>query len=560
MKPKIVELDVEQLESYLDQIEQKMGRDFARPFRMLLGWYITLLRLIQDNKMTMRRLRRWLLGSREKQSRDDREHPQKESADEAEPSGPECDEQQDGASSASETNPDGSRPRRRPPEHGHGRLAAAAYTGCEQIVVCHESLHAGDPCPHCQDGTLYPLHDGAEVVRLKGQPPVGGTRYQLERLRCGLCGKVQTAELPQDAGAEKYDASVASIIATLRYGQGLPWKRIEQMQRAAGIPLPASVQWQVVRHAVGSGIEAAYRQLLWEAAQGTLMHNDDTSMRVLELTTRLKNHQPLREDDPSRYGVFTTSILSMSKGRPAIALFFTGPRHSGENLRELLAKRMGDLPPPIQMCDALSRNMPPDLQTIVANCLSHGRRYFSDLVERFPAEVAHVLQALKRVYEIDAEAKKQELSPQDRLQLHQRQSGPVIKDLHDWLQRQFDDRLVEPNSSLGQAISYMLNHWEKLTRFLRVAGAPMDNNICERSLKMAIRHRKNSLFYKTLRGAYVGDLYMSLIHSCYFSKVDPYEYLTELQRNAERAAAAPADWLPWTYQQQLKAEGTTSAA
>jgi transposase len=560
MKPKVVELDVEQLEAHLDQIEQKLGRDVARPFRMLLGWHITLLRMIQNKKLTMGRLRRWLLGSRETRSRDDASHPTNESAEEGEPSDHECNEQQDGSRSGSETNRGRGRRRRRPPEHGHGRIAASAYTGCEQIVVHHESLQSGDPCPHCQEGTLYLLYGGAEVVRLKGQPPVGGTRYELERFRCGLCGKVQTAELPKDAGAAKYDATVASIIATLRYGQGLPWKRIERMQGAAGIPLPASVQWEVVRNAIGSGIELAYEQLLWESAQGTLVHNDDTSMRVLELTTKLKNHQPLREDDPNRYGVFTTSILSMRRGRPAIALFFTGPRHSGENLRDLLAKRLADLPPPIQMCDALSRNMPPDLQTIVANCLSHGRRHFSDLLERFPAEVEHVLEALKQVYETDAEAKKQGLSLQDRLHLHQGQSAPVMSDLHDWLQRQFDDRLVEPNSSLGQAISYMLKHWEKLTRFLRVAGAPLDNNICERSLKMAIRHRKNSLFYKTLYGAYVGDLYMSLIHTCYFSKADPYDYLTQLQRNAERVAAAPADWLPWTYQQQLKPEGETSAA
>jgi len=395
------------------------------------------------------------------------------------------------------------------------------------------------------------MQDWSPVVRLKGQPPVGGTRYELERLRCGLCGKILRAELPEGAGSEKYDATVASIIATLRYGQGLPWNRIAHVQQTAGIPLPASVQWQVVRDAAGCGPEAVYRQLLWEAAQGNLFHNDDTRMRVLELTRKIKNHQPLHDDDPKRRGVCTSSILSLAEGRPTIALFFTGSQHGGENLREVLTRRITDLPPPMQMCDALSRNMPSDLATIIANCLSHGRRKFVELADIFPSEVQYVLECLKQVYQVDGQAKKQGLSPQDRLCLHQQQSGPLMDQLQQWLQMQLEERKVEPNSSLGQAITYMQKHWQKLTLFLRVPGAPLDNNVCEQALKMSIRHRKNSLFYKTLRGAQVGDLYMSLIHTCYFSKADPWDYLTALQRNHPKVSLTPADWMPWNYRQQL---------
>jgi transposase len=392
-------------------------------------------------------------------------------------------------------------------------------------VVTHEALAPGAACPHCQEGILYRQKDWSQVVRLIGQPPVGGQRYELERLRCGLCGKMETAPLPEEAGSSKYDPTVASMIAALRYGQGLPSNRIEQLQQAAGIPLPASVQWELVRDAIDRGVGMAYRQLLYEAAQGSLMHNDDTHMRILELTIKLNHGEPLRDDQPDRRGVFTTNILSMSANRPTISLFFTGPRHSGENLRELLAKRMADLPAPIQMCDALSRNMPGDLQTILANCLSHGRRNFYELADVFPSEVRHVLEIFKQVYKIDAKAKKQDLSPEDRLRLHQQESQPLMDELRRWLDEQFDERKAEPNSSMGKAIAYMRKHWEKLTLFLRVAGAPLDNNICERALKMAIRHRRNSLFYKTERGAKVGDAYMSLIHTCRLSHVDPFDYL-----------------------------------
>jgi hypothetical protein len=331
----------------------------------------------------------------------------------------------------------------------------------------------------------------------------------------------------------------------------MPWSRIQRLQKFAGVPLPASVQWELVRDAAEQGPRDACQHLFGLAAQGDLVHNDDTKMRVLELTEKLKRQEPLLEEDPKRRGVFTTGIVSVAEGRPDIVLFFTGPHHAGENLRSLLESRLQELPPPIQMCDALSRNMPDGLRVILANCLAHGRRNFVDVVEYFPSEVKYVLECLKRVYKTDAEAKEQRLSPEARLKLHQEQNGPVMDELHRWLKAQLDEKRVEPNSSLGDAISFMLKHWEELTLFLRVPGAPLDNNVCERALKMAIRHRKNSLFYKTQRGARVGDLYMSLIHTCYSSGASPVDYLTELQRNHQRVRAAPGDWMPWNYREQL---------
>jgi hypothetical protein len=97
----------------------------------------------------------------------------------------------------------------------------------------------------------------------------------------------------------------------------------------------------------------------------------------------------------------------------------------------------------------------------------------------------------------------------------------------------------------------MRNHWQELTLFLRVEKAPLDNNICERALKMAILHRKNSLFYKTEHGAYIGDLFMSLIHTCTFAKINPFEYLKTLQKNTSALFANPSCWLPWNYKENL---------
>ena len=80
--------------------------------------------------------------------------------------------------------------------------------------------------------------------------------------------------------------------------------------------------------------------------------------------------------------------------------------------------------------------------------------------------------------------------------------------LHQWLKNQFAEHKTEPNSGLGKAISYLLRHWPELTLFLRQARAPLDNNIAEEMLKKAILHRKNSMFYKTMNGARVGDLFI----------------------------------------------------
>ena len=131
-----------------------------------------------------------------------------------------------------------------------------------------------------------------------------------------------------------------------------------------------------------------------------------------------------------------------------------------------------------------------------------------------------------------------------------------MEGLQAWLRAQFAERKVEPNSGLGEAITYLLKHWEPLTLFLRQPGAPLDNNICERALKKAILHRKNSLFYKTKNGARVGDLYMSLIHTCELNDANPFDYLTELQKHATELAKNPAAWMPWNYRETLQRIGT----
>lgn len=425
---------------------------------------------------------------------------------------------------------------------GHGRNGASSYTGAKKVAVPHPILHTGDHCPGCEKGKVYPQKEPRTLVRVVGQAPLAATVYELDRLRCNLCGEVFTAPEPEGVGPEKYDETTAAMIALLKYGSGLPFYRLEKLEHLLGIPLPASTQWEIAEEEA-EVIKAARDELIRQAAQGEVLHNDDTGMRVLSM---------VREASDDRTGVFTSGIVSTQEGRQ-IALYFTGRQHAGENLRDVLQHRVKDLAPPIQMCDALSRNTPKlsdGAEILLANCLAHGRRQFVDIAANFPEPCRYVLETLGEVYKYDAQARQGKLSPTERLALHQQHSDPLMKKLHQWLEAQFALKQVEPNSGLGSAINYLLRHWKGLTVFLREAGAPLDNNICERALKRAVLHRKNALFYRTLHGSEVGDLFMSLIHTCELAGANPFDYLTELQRHARELANNPSAWMPWNYLEQ----------
>ena len=436
---------------------------------------------------------------------------------------------------------------------GHGRNGAAAYRGARKVEVPHASLKAGDPCPDCQRGKVYPQRDPGVLVRIQGQAPIAATVYELEKLRCNLCGDVFTAAAPEEAGQEKYDETAASMIALLRYGSGFPWNRLEGLQKNLGIPLPVATQCGIVKE-IAAQVQPAGDELIRQAAQGGVVHNDDTSMRVLSLDRGAASDVDLAAE---RTGVFTSGIVSIGEGY-RIGLYFTGRKHAGENLAGILKQRAVGLAAPIQMCDALSRNlpkMPEKLEIIIGHCLAHARRRFVEVTPNFPQECRFVLESLGEAYGYDEAARAQRMSPEQRLHFHQEHSGPVMERLHIWLDAQFDGRIVEPNSGLGEAISYLLKHWDRLTLFLRQPGAPLDNNICERALKKSILHRKNSLFYKTRNGARIGDLFMSLIHTCELNGADPFDYLNQLQRHAEELKQTPSDWMPWSYRATLARTG-----
>jgi hypothetical protein len=563
--PEPIEIEAAEVERLIEQAQQGQ-LDAAAQQRMvpLLHTLLWLERTLLETRISLAKLRKLLFGKRTEKPARKPPQPPDGSADSGGDGGGKSDPPGDAGSPAAgvadtrdgrqpdtktdaqtqsgeqtDVGSDGQKPTPRP---GHGRLGAADYPGAERIFCPHDQYRAGDRCPECTRGRL---HRSRPLVRLRfrGQPLANVTRYELEQLRCGTCGALFVAHMPPEAGQETYDVSLKVNLAVAHYHLGLPFKRIESFQQLVGMPLPDATQWELVEEVADSAYPP-FEYLKRLGAQQPLVYQDDTGTRILSL---IKENQA--DPPPARKGMYTTVLRF--EGEHAICLYFTGRQHAGENLDDLLAHRDPSLPPIQWMSDGLAANTPKEHkdQAVDLSCLVHGRRQFVDIEAFFPSECARVIDAIATIYKHEAHCKDQQLTPAQRLAYHQEHSREVMDELKTWMEQQLEDRLVEPNSRLGGAFAYLLKRWKALTRFLHIPGAPLDNNTAERALKIILRYRKNSLFYKNAHGAYVGDVLTSLIETCRLGGVNPLDYLRALVENRSAVFADPAAWLPWNYRQ-----------
>ena len=405
------------------------------------------------------------------------------------------------------------------------RQASAAR--CVGAGACIGSRQEGDPAgwAPCRGGALCP----GKVPVFRLWPSVHG----------GRAGR---------SGADKYSARARAVLVLGRYYLGVPLYRLEGYQAMVGVPVADATQWDQIER-VADCAYPVFEQLKTLAAQGEVIYQDDTHVRILSLIAENRRTQA---DDTSeaRTGMYTTGLV-VQQGEHTICLYMAGRAHAGENLEALLTQRDAGRDKPLVMSDALAANTADEAALIRCHCLAHGRRKFSELEETFPAECTVVIEAFKQVFEHDEAARLQQLTPTERLAYHQHASGPIMAALKSWLEQQFEERNVEPNSSLGKAFQYLLNHWQTLTQFLQVERAPLDNNIVERALKLAIRQRKNSLFYATDYSAYIASMLTSLIATCLHAGVNALEYLVALQEHRAAVFHDPDAWLPWNYQANL---------
>lgn len=418
-----------------------------------------------------------------------------------------------------------------------GRLGVEDYPKAKNIEVPHADLKKGCTCPLCQRGRLYQL-DPSRVLHLWGGPPIQANCFHLERLRCSSCQAVFTAPEPESVAKGRHDPSAKSMVCLLKYGAGLPLFRQDRLQSWLGVPLPASTQFDLIESVVDA-VFPVYRALLDFASNASVIHMDDTGVVILDVL------KEARQGRAQRTATHTTCFVAKEDGHEA-RLYFAGVKHAGQNLTDLLDRR-GAHDPPIVMSDALGLNFAHHHHTRNGNCLAHGRRQFYELMEMFPDEVNYVLLKIGVVYANEAHTQRMDMTPEERLAYHRRHSRAPMDCLKHWLQALFEERRIEPNSTFGKAITYMLKHWQRLTLFLREPGAPLDNNPCERAIKSFVLMRKNSLFYKTQFGALAGNVLISLIQTCVAAGENPFDYLNALQIHAKFVAAEPTQWLPWNF-------------
>lgn len=562
MKPvRDMELSSADGEALIERIEgERWTAEDRHLVVQIIRLYFGVILALQEAKITVKRLRHLLFGKPPKPVPDETDAPSQPDDHRDDPSGsdpvdpdapptpaPPTDTEPTEAAPVSPSKPKGGH------RKGTGRLGADAYEGAERVECRHDDLEVGQRCPACGQGRLYQLPPGRQI-RIDGHGFLSAIRYELEKFRCSACGQIFTATLPESAGTEKYSPRARAVLALGRTYLALPFYRLQGYQAMLGVPVPDATQWDQIEK-VGDCCYPVFEVLETVAAQGELIYQDDTSVRILSL---IKENQRFRAEaaalglsrSKKRTGMFTTGLV-VKVAEHTICLYYSGRPHAGDNLKALLLQRQAGLDKPIVMSDPLSHNEANEAELIRCNCLAHGRHQFSDLVDIFPVECEVVIKALKQVFDHDDEARDQQMNPAERLAYHQDYSAPIMDGLKTWLDQQLDDHWVEDNSSLGKAITYMQSHWEKLTRFLSIPNAPLDNNVVERALKLFIRQRKNSLFFRTEHSAYIASVITSLIATCLYAGVNALDYLVALQEHRAEVVAAPSAWLPWTYQASL---------
>ncbi len=583
-KPEYIKVDQKELAVILETVKPHLTTAQYKILESAIKMLSWLLLMVKDKSFSIRRLSRMIFGKttesfkklkdRLKDDDSDEEPPSSDNGNSLDETTPVCDETPSGEESenttsvntestaestekktTSEEDPPQPNPAKKEKKKNHGRRPLNDYKGISNIThILHKDLKPGEICPECGLGYIY-NYEPQLILTIHGQPALRGNIWSAQGLRCSACMKIFRADFPKEVITQpKADFAAKALVCISKYQLGTPLYRLETWQKLQHLPISDSEMWEWTE-SVALILQPLHQALVKIAASSNLIHNDDTTARVLDLMAEnlvIKKEQAeqakngKKNKEQKRVGIYTTAMLAKQDDHE-IAIYVTGRQNAGENLDDLLDNRSKDLKRPVQACDASSQNKPEKHETDMAKCFNHARHNFCEILECWPKECLTIIELMNAVFMNDRETKK--MSPEERQKYHEKNSTPIMEKIKTYSNNLLTNKEVEPNSNLGKAIAYLNNHWEGLSFFLKNGEAPLSNNDCERTIKSFVLIRKNSYFYKSLYGAMVGDILLSTITTCRLNDVNAYDYLIALQANAKEVHKNPNAWLPWNYTQ-----------
>jgi hypothetical protein len=454
---------------------------------------------------------------------------------------------------------------------GHGRNGASAYRQAQHFSHALALGVIGEQCEACRLAKMSRYREKI-VIRIIGQPLFSAEGHHYEQARCRNCGHIVRAQGPDDVneglGTDyvRYDWSACAMLMVLHYFGGAPFKRLESLHEGWGIPMPDANQWQVAS-AGDDLLLPLYRALEQHAIQkATNFRIDDTGAMVIAIKKQIEAElaalESLGESTRNvRTGINATGVYWETLDGPVL-LFYTGRHHAGEIVDQLLRHRLLSSPKLVKCTDGASKNFDHEHadKLVESTCNAHAFLKFRDIKDKHPVEYAEAGRIYQQVFDHDDEAEALDLTPVDRMLYHREHSKPLLQQLKKMCEEKITSKRVEPSSRLWEPLTFVINQWDRLTRFCDVPGVPLDTNLVEQALIMPVRYFAGSFNYHTEAGAVVGDHAMSLIATARANDVEPVAWLTECLRSHEDLAQRPEHYLPWVYRARQKAGDTSEAS
>lgn len=463
-----------------------------------------------------------------------------------------CDQNQQNIPESEQAAPtsaaDAAKPTRAYNANHPGKAGVDDYPDAKTCQHYHEYLKPGDVCPDCGKGKLYQDRPRMQIL-FTGSPCISPVKHILNDLRCGLCKAIFPAKASEDAATDglgkedRYGYSAIAMIAIMKYFSDLPLHRNQRLHGLHAINLPATSQFDQIEK-LANALQPIDKTSAQRAAYAQLYMADDASGRILSKSGEFKTDRTSGKQ-VYRDGCHSSVVIAFDgQGRPLVRIR-TDIIHAGEWLDEILKARPAELQSPMIMWDRSSANSVTVCEYIDLGCNQHARQNFKEQEQNHPKLIRPILDQYQNIFRNDALTI--DMSPSERLEYHKQYSQPLFDSIINTCHQVLQERLLLPNSDLAQPFQYMVKHEKALRGFLEYESAPVSNNLTERTIIYLVLLRKNVHFFKTVAGARVADVILSVGLSAFYLGVNLFHYFRLVLAHQEDVRKNPENWLPWTF-------------